>query len=261
MTADPLLSPPPWRGPASRIFVVLPAYNEEHDLGPLLERIDEVLFHAGMNYLVILVDDGSQDKTIEIAQSYSRYMPILVERHEKNMGLGATIRDGLKTAAEMCSPCDIVVAMDADNTHTPGLIQHMVRMIAEGNDVVIASRYQPGAQVRGVPWHRAMLSFGMSWLFRLVFPLRGVRDYSCGFRAYQGKVLKQAFEQYGQDFINQEGFQAMVDILLKLRAMNFTFTEVPLVLRYDFKTGNSKMNVTRTLFNTLKLLLHRRMGY
>jgi dolichol-phosphate mannosyltransferase len=64
-------------------------------------------------------------------------------------------------------------------------------------------------------------------------PIRGVRDYTCGYRAYRGRVLRQAFQRYGDDFINQEGFQCMVDILLKLRKMDVIFGEVPLILRYD----------------------------
>ena len=91
---------------------------------------------------------------------YALDIPIHIMRHEKNQGLGATIRDGLRTAALLCSPHDVIVAMDADNTHTPGLIRSMVRLIREGSDVVIASRYQPGSYIRGVPFHRNLISFG-----------------------------------------------------------------------------------------------------
>lgn len=251
---------PPWRTARSAVYVVLPAYNEEESLGPLLERIDAAMHEDGFAYTVLVVDDGSRDRTLDVARRYADLLPIRVVRHEVNQGLGATIRDGLRAASTLCSPHDIVVAMDADNTHTPGLIRSMVRLIREGNDVVIASRYQPGSYIRGVPFHRNLLSLGARLLFKVVFPIRGVRDYTCGYRAYRGTVLGAAFDRYGDDFINEEGFQCMVDILLKLRRMDVIFREVPLILRYDLKGGASKMKVVRTIVRTLSLMVRRRLG-
>jgi dolichol-phosphate mannosyltransferase len=256
--SEPLSSP--WSSQTSKIYIVLPAYNEEENIGPLLQRIDEAMREERLDYQVIMVDDGSRDQTIEVARDYAQYMPIRVEQHKRNQGLGATIRDGLQTASSVCSDRDIVIAMDADNTHTPGLIRSMVRLIKEGNDVVIASRYQPGSYIRGVPLHRNVLSFGARLLFKAVFPIRGVRDYTCGYRAYRGALLRDAFKKYGDDFINEEGFQCMVDILLKLRSMDVIFREVPLILRYDLKGGASKMKVLRTIRRTLSLVFRRRFG-
>jgi dolichol-phosphate mannosyltransferase len=73
-------------------------------------------------------------------------------------------------------------------------------------------------------------------------------------------VLRAAVGLYRDEFINEEGFQCMVDILLKLSRMKLRFCEVPLVLRYDRKAGQSKMKVTRTAAATLLLLLRRRIG-
>jgi dolichol-phosphate mannosyltransferase len=251
---------PPWSSQSSKVYIVLPAYNEEENIGPLLQRIDEAMREERLDYQVIMVDDGSRDRTIEVTRDYAQYMPIRVEQHKANRGLGATIRDGLQTASAVCGDQDIVVVMDADNTHTPGLIRSMVRLIKEGNDVVIASRYQPGSYIRGVPFYRNVLSLGARLLFRVVFPIRGVRDYTCGYRAYRGAVLRDAFMKYGDGFIGEEGFQCMVDILLKLRSMDVIFREVPLILRYDLKGGASKMKVLRTIHRTLSLMLRRRFG-
>lgn len=251
---------PPWSRERGRIHVVLPAYNEEGNLGRLLERIDQSMAEDGALFEVIVVDDGSGDRTPEIAREYARHMPVHLERHAANQGLGAAIRDGLRIAAGRCGDRDIVVVMDADNSHTPGLIRSMTRLVQEGNDVVIASRYQKGANVRGLALHRRLLSFGARVLFRLTFPIRGVRDYTCGYRAYRGAVLKEALRRYGSRFVTEEGFQCMVEILLKLRSMDVIMREVPLILRYDLKSGASKMNVPRTLFRTLALIARRRIG-
>ena len=159
----------------------------------------------------------------------------------------------------MAGDKDIVITMDADETHTPGLVLRMIRMIREGHDVVIASRYERGAVVCGLSWHRRAASWLASWLMRMLFPTRGVRDYTCGYRAYRADVLKAALSKYGDDFVDQDGFQCMVDVLLKLRRMPVIFGEVPLVLRYDFKKGASKMPLLRTACQTLRLILLRRL--
>ena len=251
---------PPWRKGAARVLVVLPAYNEEHSLGVLLRRLDQSMHEDGLPYQIIVVDDGSRDATARIAADHARYMPIRVERHEVNRGLGATIRDGLSVAVSLARDDDIIVVMDADNTHTPGLIRNMIRVIREGADVVIASRYQAGSYIRGVPLHRKLLSLGARFLFQLFFPIPGVRDYTCGYRAYRASVLLKAFRRYGDDFVNQEGFQCMVDILIKLSRMDLVLREVPLILRYDLKGGASKMKVAHTIARTLALMAQRRLG-
>ena len=97
-------------------------------------------------------------------------------------------------------------------------------------------------------------------MMRLAFPIPGVRDYTCGYRAYRGDALAGAIRAYGDSFVDQEGFQCMVDILLKMRRMpNLVFGEVPLILRYDMKRGESKMRLVRTARKTLGLLAHRKM--
>jgi dolichol-phosphate mannosyltransferase len=181
-------------------------------------------------------------------------------QHGGNQGLGATLRDGLVHAAEQAGPRDILVTMDADDTHTPGLILRMARMITEGHDVVIASRFRPGSRTIGVPLYRRALSYFGALLLRVVFPIRGVKDFTCGYRAYRAAVIHEAFDQYGDQFLDQDGFQCMVDILLKLRRMHLIFGEVPFILRYDIKSGASKMNVGRTITRTLGLMARRRFG-
>ncbi|KAA0265035.1 MAG: glycosyltransferase, partial [Chloroflexi bacterium] len=153
-----------------------------------------------------------------------------------------------------------IVTMDSDDSHAPALIAKMVDKIDEGCDVVIASRYMPESRVVGVSLYRRMLSNGASFLFRLMYPIDGVRDYTCGYRVYRASVLKQAFERWGDDFVNQSGFSVMIDILLKLSRLNVVFGEVPIILRYDRKPGASKMNVGRTVMQTLRLLAKYRFG-
>ena len=246
--------------PRRQVWVVLPAYNEEAALPVLLEAIDGAMSAAELPYRIVLVDDGSADRTPEIAERYTARLPLIVERHPVNLGLGATLRDGLTRASELAAATDVLVTLDADNSQPAGLIPRMVRAVDTGCDVVIASRYRPGSRVFGVPLARRALSYWGSWLFRLVLPIPAVRDYTCGFRAYRASALQQALAERGQGFFDQQGFQSMVDVLLKLRGRGLTFGEVPLVLRYDLKEGASKMRVLKTVRSTLALIVRRRLG-
>jgi dolichol-phosphate mannosyltransferase len=245
---------------ACRIVVVLPAYNEEANIGNLLRAIFESLTDDYPNLSVVVVDDGSSDKTHQIVEQYSRELPIIVERHEHNQGLGATLRDGLKRAVAVAGDRDIIITMDADESHRPGLMIRMIGLIREGFDVVIASRYQPGSRIYGLRMHRKIISSLASLFMRVLFPTPGVTDYTCGYRAYRAEVLKQAYAEYGDTLVDQDGFQCMVDVLLKLRRLPIIFGEVPLVLRYDLKRGQSHMRLWRTTRKTLQLLWTHKFG-
>lgn len=243
------------------IVVVLPAYNEADALPPLLRRLHEVsVGHFGSALSVIVVDDGSGDGTAEKARQAGGGLDLRVVSHTSNRGLNEAIRTGLLAALERAGEDDIIITMDADDTHAPGLISRMTMLIEEGNDVVVASRYAPGGRVLGVPLSRRVLARGASLLFRLAYPIAGVRDYTCGYRAYRAGLLREAFARWGDEFISEPGFSCMVDILLKLHRLRAVVTEAPLVLRYGRKPGKSKMDVRRTLTQTLSLLARRRLG-
>jgi dolichol-phosphate mannosyltransferase len=239
-------------------WIVLPAYNEQDGIEPLIHKIHHAC--RGLNYAIVVVDDASTDNTAGIVSRLSFDGPISLEQHPQNQGLAGALRTGFEYVLARGSDGDIVVTMDADDTHSPATIPKMLTMIHEGYDVVIASRYQPGSRTVGVPWHRQVLTWGARWIFKIVTPIYGVRDYTCGFRAYRFDRLRQARDHYGARFVSEPGFSCMPDVLLKMRPLNFVMGEVPMLLRYDQKQGVSKMNVGRTTRQTLKLLAKRRLG-
>lgn len=242
------------------IVVVLPAYNEALGIGDLLNSFCEAVSEEGRVFRLIVVNDGSTDGTREVVSSFADLMPLELINHPQNRGLAEAIKTGLSRAVETCADRDIIVTMDADNSHLPGLLFRMARLIREGNEVVIASRYQRGAKIRGLSLYRKFLSYGAALLFRTILPMEGVRDYTCGYRAYKARLLKRAFQDYGDEFISEPGFSCMVDILIKLRKYAPIVEEVPLILRYDQKKSSSKMNVRKTVKQTLRLLVRRRLG-
>ena len=122
------------------VWLVLPAYNEEAGLAPLLAGFQAEMAKAGLDGRVVIVDDGSTDGTLGVIEEWSAKLPIELVHHKVNAGLGMTIRDGLRRAAELAAPTDVIVSMDADNTHSPSLIPAMIRETERGYDLVIASR-------------------------------------------------------------------------------------------------------------------------
>ncbi|MBI4731247.1 MAG: glycosyltransferase [Chloroflexi bacterium] len=240
------------------IVVVLPAYNEQDTIVPLIESIRKTARKRFIEKMkIVVVDDGSSDDTAVQVDAQADEDTILV-RHPQNKGLGEAIKTGFLYALNLHPDVDIIVTMDSDNTHTPGLLARMIMTLDEGNDMVIASRYRPGARVVGLSWYREILSIGMSWMFRILLPIPGVRDYSCGYRAYRAALLREAFKRWGDQFVSQSGFSCMVDILLKLHRLGAIVTEVPLILHYDYKRGKSKMNVSKTIRETLRLAFRER---
>jgi dolichol-phosphate mannosyltransferase len=245
-----------------KVIVVLPAYNEGPNLGSLFSGIDACMGGAKLPYEVVLVDDGSSDITADVLDECGRKYPLTVLQHPQNCGLAETFRDGLLEALRRAEDTDAIVTMDADGTHIPRVILEMMALIEGGCDVVVASRFRPGATVCGVPAYRQGLSVGASWLCRMLFPTHGIRDFTCGYRAIRASVLKKALRKYGQQqLFDAHGFSCTMDLLLKLRGMKIVFGETPINLRYDLKEGKSKMHVSSTILVTLALMFRRRMGF
>jgi dolichol-phosphate mannosyltransferase len=243
-----------------KIILTLPAYNEAVDLPQLFTKFQQEMRAAGLSSSAVVLDDGSTDNTRGILDEWSPALGIDIVVHKENRGLGETIRDALYRAAELAEPDDVIITMDADNTHPPSLIPEMVRRIQAGDDLVIASRYRAGARVIGLSRLRHLMSYGARILFTMAFPIQGVRDYTSGFRAYRPSLLRKAAGAYRDQFVTERGFSCMAEILLKLSRLGPKISEVPLVLNYDQKGGQSKMKVAKTVGTTLKLMVRLRFG-
>lgn len=241
-----------------KVLIALPAYDEQHALPRLVKEIARSLDRAGLTWKVVAVDDGSTDRTAAVLQALSRDFPIDVVTHPRNLGLPAALRTALRTAVDRAEEGDVIVTMDADDTHSPELIPAMLHELDRGHDVVIASRYRRGARVLGVPLLRLVTSWGSAALFKVLLPVRGVRDYTCGYRAYRASLLRTMFDRHGEAFIDRPGFSCMADVLLKCARQGASIGEVPLVLRYDQKRSTSKMPVRRTVLETLELIRRER---
>lgn len=243
-----------------RVHVILPAYNEEESLPNLLRRFEQLhREHPELNLVVRVVNDGSKDRTSEVAAQGFGALDVRVHNHPRNMGLGQAMLTGLQRAAAAAEDRDLVVAMDADDTHDVNLIPLMVEEIRSGADIAIASRFVPGGCDDTAPPFRRLLSRGASVVFRAVFPLERIKDFTSGYRMYRGELLHRATAHWGERLIEEDGFACMVELLLKLRHWKPEMREVPMFLRYDRKLGASKLKLFRTLRQYLKLAIRNRV--
>lgn len=243
------------------IYVVLPALDEERVIRRVLLSLDAALFPRAIQYHAIVIDDGSTDRTVKeahraVAETDGR-ISLTVLRHAQNQGLGAALRTGIDWCLQHGADDDVMVTLDADNTHPPLLIPALVSALGGGADVAIASRYREGSRIRGVPRSRLLLSEIARWTFALAFPIRGVRDYTCCFRAIRVSTLRSARAVYGDQLTTAHGFEAVMDLLLRLRQLGITAVEIPLELDYSDRVGRSKMRVLRTIRQTGTLLIRR----
>ena len=105
-----------------------------------------------------------------------------------------------------------------------------------------------------------MLSLGARFLMRGLLPIKGCRDYTCGYRAYRVGLVREAVAKHNGRLVHEAGFACMADLLLMLSSMGAIIGEVPLLLRYDFKRGVSKMRILQTVRRTFRMVLRHRFG-
>ena len=239
------------------IFVLLPAYNEEKSLPLLLPKLKSALTDIESGYRIVVCDDGSTDRTHELLSQYAKTISIEILRHQLNRGLGETMRDLFEYAAANSQSNDVIIRMDCDDTHEPDVIGRMINKLEQNCDVVIASRFEVGGGQHGLDAYRTAISRAANLFMKIFFPIHGVKEYSCGFRAYRAKAVQRAIKFYGNDFIQLKGlgFTCTLEKLIKLNILGMRFGEVPFELRYDQKVSESKMVSSVTTLGYLVMTL------
>ncbi|MBI3252627.1 MAG: glycosyltransferase family 2 protein [Candidatus Omnitrophica bacterium] len=240
------------------VTVFLPAYNEAVALPRLVKKFAEAMDGAGEPYRIVVLDDGSSDRTAQVARELAERYPIDVICHERNKGLGQTMRDGMEYLARVTGDGDWIVTLDCDDTHEPQYLPAALAKARLGHDVVILSRFAKGGGQEGLSAWKTFLSMGAGVFLKILFPIKGVREYSCNYRVYRAGMVKRAVQVFGPDFIRLThwGFVATPEILIKMRMLGARITESPFVLKYDQKPTPSTNKALRTILGYFALAWH-----
>ncbi|HXG42061.1 MAG TPA: glycosyltransferase family 2 protein [Dehalococcoidia bacterium] len=162
------------------VSFVLPAHNEETNLGPLLQRIEQVTTALGLRAEVVIVDDGSNDGTWQVAHELQRRHPQMVlVRHRRRSGEAAALASGFRVARGR-----VLVTMDADLQDEPEHLPRLLAKLDEGYDLVTSWRWP-----RADGWGKRLPSALYNWLQRRLFSVP-VHDAGSGLRAFRPEVAK-----------------------------------------------------------------------
>ncbi len=234
------------------IFFVVPAFNEEQNIGRLVDRTDAYCRSRALEYRLIIADDGSRDKTAEIVREKSKQLPVTLITYQPNRGVQEAFARGFVAALESAKETDVIVTMEADGTADWDILTVFLERIKQGFDVVVASYYAKGGSVEGTVWYRKVLSRGGNLFTRIFLPIPGIHTYSSFYRAYRPSTLRAILEHYG-DFYKEVGFSCVVELLYRLHKMGFKLGEVPMVLQGAARVGKSKMRVFQTINGYLRI--------
>lgn len=216
-------------------LVGIPAYNEEKAIAQLVKK--------SLQYSdkVIVIDDGSNDGTAQIAKESGA----TVISHKKNEGYGASVITLFDRARQ--ESADIMVIMDGDGQHDPEQIPLLINTLQENNvDVVIGSRFldttsqTPGYRKRGIKIITSAANFGTDFK---------VTDAQSGFRAYSKRAIESIHP-------TETGMAISTEILLKISNKGLSVAEVPITVSYDGKTSTEHPvpHGIAVLMNTLKFV-------
>ena len=208
------------------LSVIIPAYNEEKKLPKTLEEIDKYLRKQDYGYEIIVVNDGSNDKTAEVVTGLTGVIKNLRLFDNKiNQGKGAVVRQGMLEAKG-----DFRLFTDADNSTSIDQIEKMWIEFKNGYDIIIGSRDVKGAVLDPPQPFLRNVILGQSFkLFRkFIVGLWGIQDTQCGFKCFTKKAAENIFPKCK---INRFAFDP--EILIIAKKMSYKIKEIPVYWRND----------------------------
>jgi dolichyl-phosphate beta-glucosyltransferase len=235
------------------LSIVIPAYNEEGRLPTTLASVMGYLARQNYTSEVLVVDDGSSDRTVEIAE---RIVGVRVLRRD-HRGKGFAVRAGALAARGA-----YVLLCDADLAVPINEWEKMYPHLTSGHDVVIGSREGLGATREGEPWYRHV----MGRVFNLIIKgvaLKGISDTQCGFKALSRAAAQDLFRRvriYGDDAPIIQGAAVTaydVELLFLARRCGYRIAEVPVLWQYGTET---KVSPLRDSLRNLRDVLTVRMN-
>lgn len=232
------------------IYLLIPSYNDSDNFSLLLLNITHILKRE--KFKIIIVNDGSTDGTKKIAKELSKKYPLSLIGYKKNKGPGYAFRYGFEYLIPKLKEQDIVITMEADNSSDFSIIEKMIKK-SEKFDVVLSSPFASKGQFIGLDLKRKVLGIIAMHLDRIIFRIKNVKTYSSFYRLYKAPMLKKSLNHYGKNLIRENGFPAVIELLIKLNKLNATVCEVPARLDWSTRRGKSKMKISKTVIRHLAI--------
>lgn len=238
-----------------KLFVIVPVYNEEPNIPTLFDAFGSLYQEFGERFNVsfILVDDGSQDKTVEVARTLGIGLRLEVLAHGVNKGPGAAFATAFSSLAGRLGEADWVITMEGDNTSRHELIRQMLTRTEEGFDVVLASPYMYGGGFTQTSFLRKLLSGGANLLVKDLLDIQGILTVSSFFRLFRGSAILRMHRVFGVGIVERPGFESMVEMVMKMTMLGLSISEVAMQLDSSRRQGKSKMKIFRTIRGYLTL--------
>jgi dolichyl-phosphate beta-glucosyltransferase len=204
------------------LSIVIPAHNEESRLPPSLIKIQEFLSTQPYSAEVVIVENGSQDQTLEAAQKFARKNPHVRVLHEEIRGKGLAVRRGmLEARGEYRFICDADLSMPIDQ------VNRFIPPSVKKPDVVIGSRETVGAVRYNEPYYRHLIGRIFNTLVRWA-ALPGLQDTQCGFKCFHQAVAEDVFSRQTLPSMSFD-----VEVLFIARRLGYRIQEVPIDWYFD----------------------------
>tara|TARA_Y100000034_G_scaffold136098_1_gene210780 strand:- start:1724 stop:2602 length:879 start_codon:yes stop_codon:yes gene_type:complete len=197
-----------------KVIITIPAYNEENTITQVISEIKRVMSETKYNYKIQVLDDGSRDKTAELAKKAGA----IVYSNPRNMGLAETFQIELENCLKLGA--DVIVHTDADGQYNPQHIPELLRKVEQGYDLVLGSRFR--GRIRGMP---LVKKIGNKIFSKVIGSLvrQKITDSTTGFRAFTKEVAANIF------FINT--FTYTQEQIIRAAKQKFKITEIPIETR------------------------------
>jgi UDP-N-acetylglucosamine---dolichyl-phosphate N-acetylglucosaminyltransferase len=220
----------------NKIFIVIPAYNEES----VIQEVIAGIKNEGYDNIII-VDDGSKDNTFQkIKEIQKKIQGVVTLRHKINRGKGAATKTGIEAAKLMGA--DIIATMDGDDQHDPRDISKLIEpIIAKTSDVVLGNRLK---NPQGMPYRRRFQNSIANLMTWYIFGL-WVSDSQSGFRAYSRKAAEAIKTRYDK-------YEYESEVIREIHLKRLKYSEVPIAVRYTKYSINKSHG--QNLWNGIKTL-------
>lgn len=228
-----------------KVSVILPVYNEEKVLEKTIKTLSKTLDKIPNDYEIIISEDGSTDKTPQIARSL-RSKKIRTIHNGKRTGKGAAIRN-----AANCAKGELIIFMDADLASHPNHIKELIRLLEKDAAIVIGSRYIKGAKTMRAPL-RYLASKSFNFLVNFTLNSK-LSDHQCGFKAFKKNLVIPVINE-----VENEKWFWDTEFLVRAQRKGLNVIEVPIEWK---EARDSKFNLIHDTIHMTHRLIHFKLKH